>query len=138
VRFGDPETQVVVPRLTADLGELLAQAAAGRIVDEPTFSSDHTVTVVCASEGYPAAPRTGDRIEGIDEARGLDGVSVYCAGVGAGDDGGLVTAGGRVLNVVGRGPTLAEARRRAYEGVARISWPGMHHRDDIAATAAGT
>lgn len=138
VRFGDPETQVVVPRLTSDLGELLAQAAAGRILDEPTFSSDHTVTVVCASEGYPAAPRTGDRIEGIDRARGLEGVSVYCAGVGAGDDGGLVTAGGRVLNVVGRGPTLAEARRRAYEGVARISWPGMHHRGDIAATAAST
>jgi phosphoribosylamine--glycine ligase len=135
VRFGDPETQVVLPRLTSDLTELLTQAADGRLVDEPTFSTDHTVTVVCSSEGYPASPRTGDRIEGIDAARAIEGVSVYCAGVASGGDGGLITAGGRVLNVVGRGPTLAEARRRAYEGVARISWPGMYHRDDIAEVA---
>ncbi|MFN7150978.1 MAG: phosphoribosylamine--glycine ligase [Microthrixaceae bacterium] len=135
VRFGDPETQVVVPRLSSDLTELLAQAAAGRIVDEPTFSSDHTVTVVCASEGYPASPRTGDVIAGIEDARALDGVSVYCAGVAAGVDGELLTAGGRVLNVCGRGPTLAEARARAYAGVERISWPGMYHRNDIAAVA---
>ena len=135
VRFGDPETQVVLPRLTSDLTELLAQAADGRLVDEPTFSTEHTVTVVCASEGYPSSPRTGDVISGIDAARAIEGVSVYCAGVAAGDDGELRTAGGRVLNVVGRGPTLAEARRRAYEGVARISWPGMYHRDDIAEVA---
>jgi phosphoribosylamine--glycine ligase len=135
VRFGDPETQVVVPRLSSDLAELLAQAAAGRIVDEPTFSPDHTVTVVCASEGYPASPRTGDVIAGIEDARALDGVSVYCAGVAAGADGELLTAGGRVLNVCGRGPTLAEARARAYAGVERISWPGMYHRNDIAAVA---
>ena len=135
VRFGDPETQVVLPRVTSDLAELLAQAAAGRIIDEPTISSDHTVTVVCASEGYPASPRTGDPISGIDAARALDGVSVYCAGVAAGDDGALVTAGGRVLNVCGRGPTLADARRRAYDGVARIEWSGMYHRTDIAQAA---
>lgn len=136
VRFGDPETQVVVPRFSSDLTELLAQAAAGRIVDEPTFSDDATVTVVCAAEGYPASPRGGDVISGIDEARALDGVSVYCAGVGASADGDLVTAGGRVLNVCGRGPTLAEARARAYEGVSRIRWDGMFHRADIARTAA--
>jgi phosphoribosylamine--glycine ligase len=136
VRFGDPETQVVVPRFSSDLAELLAQAAAGRLESEPTFSDDATVTVVCASEGYPASPRTGDTIRGIDAARALDGVSVYCAGVGQGADGELVTAGGRVLNVCGRGPTLAEARARAYEGVARISWDGMYHRRDIAETAA--
>jgi len=135
VRFGDPETQVVLPRFTSDLAELLAQAAAGRIVDEPVFSSDHTVTVVCASEGYPGSPRTGDPISGIDSARAIDGVSVYCAGVAAGADGSLVTAGGRVLNVCGRGPTLAEARRRAYEGVAHIGWSGMYHRTDIARAA---
>jgi phosphoribosylamine--glycine ligase len=135
VRFGDPETQVVVPRLSSDLTELLAQAAAGRIVDEPTFSTDHTVTVVCASEGYPASPRTGDVITGIEDARALDGVSVYCAGVAAGADGQLLTAGGRVLNVCGRGTTLAEARARAYAGVERISWPGMYHRNDIAEAA---
>jgi phosphoribosylamine--glycine ligase len=90
---------------------------------------------VCASEGYPASPRTGDVIAGIEDARALDGVSVYCAGVAAGADGELLTAGGRVLNVCGRGPTLAEARARAYAGVERISWPGMYHRNDIAAVA---
>ena len=136
VRFGDPETQVVVPRLESDLAELLAQAAAGAIVDEPVFADDHTVTVVCAAEGYPTGPRTGDAIAGIEDARSIAGVSVYCAGVGAADDGGLVTAGGRVLNVCGRGPTLAEARARAYEGVARIGWRGMYHRSDIAGSAA--
>jgi phosphoribosylamine--glycine ligase len=136
VRFGDPETQVVVPRFSSDLAELLAQAAAGRLESEPTFSDDATVTVVCAAEGYPASPRTGDAIRGIEAARALDGVSVYCAGVGQGADGELVTAGGRVLNVCGRGPTLAEARARAYEGVAQISWDGMYHRRDIAETAA--
>lgn len=136
VRFGDPETQVVVPRFSSDLAELLAQAAAGRLESEPTFSDDATVTVVCAAEGYPASPRTGDAIRGIDAARALDGVSVYCAGVGQGADGELVTAGGRVLNVCGRGPTLAEARARAYEGVAQISWEGMYHRGDIAEVAA--
>src|SRR5690606_6022699 len=115
VRFGDPECQVVVPRLTSDLGELLAQAAAGSIADGPTFTEDHMVTVVCAAEGYPTAPRTGDRIEGLDEARAVEGVTVFCAGVAADGDGALVTAGGRVLNVCGTGPTLAEARRRAYD-----------------------
>jgi phosphoribosylamine--glycine ligase len=136
VRFGDPETQVVVPRFSSDLTELLAQAAAGRLESAPTFSTDATVTVVCASDGYPASPRTGDVIEGIEQARSLPGVSVYCAGVGAGADGALVTAGGRVLNVCGRGTTLAEARARAYEGVARITWDGMYHRSDIAEAAA--
>ncbi len=134
VRFGDPETQVVVPRVTSDLAELLAQAAAGHIVDEPTFTDDAMVTVVAAAEGYPAAPRTGDVITGIDAARALDGVTVFCAGVGV-SDGQLVTAGGRVLNVCGTGPSIESARARAYEGLARISWPGLTHRGDIAATA---
>jgi phosphoribosylamine--glycine ligase len=132
VRFGDPECQVVVPRLTSDLAELLAQAAAGSIESEPTFTDDHVVTVVCASEGYPASPRTGDRIEGLEAARDVPGVTVFCAGVGADDEGRLVTAGGRVLDVCGTGATLAQARERAYEAVGRISWPGMQHRPDIA------
>ena len=135
VRFGDPECQVVVPRLTSDLATLLAEAAAGRISSDPTFTSDARVTVVCASEGYPQSPRTGDRIEGLDVARRIDGVDVYCAGVRTDDAGHLVTGGGRVLNVCGTGPTLAAARDRAYQGVAAISWPGMLHRSDIAATA---
>jgi phosphoribosylamine--glycine ligase len=132
VRFGDPETQVVLPRLSSDLSELLAQAAAGHIEHAPTFVDDAQVTVVLASEGYPASPRTGDVITGLDAARALDGVSVYCAGVRAGADGELLTAGGRVLNVCGRAATVAEARSRAYAGVAEISWPGMHFRTDIA------
>ncbi len=135
VRFGDPETQVVVPRLTSDLTELLAQAAAGAIVDEPTFAQDAMVTVVCAAEGYPSSPRSGDVISGIDAARELDGVEVFCAGVAAAD-GALATNGGRVLNVCGSGATIAEARARAYEGVGRIEWDGKFSRSDIAEAAA--
>jgi phosphoribosylamine--glycine ligase len=132
VRFGDPETQVVLPRLDSDLGELLAQAAAGGLEQVPVFSRDAQVTVVLASEGYPASPRTGDVIVGLDDARAEPGVSVYCAGVRE-RDGDLVTAGGRVLNVCGRGEDVAAAREAAYRGVARITWPGIHHRHDIAA-----
>ena len=137
VRFGDPETQVVLPRLTSDLGELLAGAAGGRLGPEPTFDDGAAVAVVCASEGYPASPRTGDRITGLDAASDMVDVTVFAAGVGADPDGGLVTAGGRVLTVTGRGPTVDDARRRAYEAVAGISWSGMCHRTDVAATPTG-
>jgi phosphoribosylamine--glycine ligase len=137
VRFGDPETQVVLPRLTSDLGELLAAAAAGRLGPEPTFDDWAAVAVVCASEGYPTSPRTGDRISGLDAAAQVAGVTVFAAGVGVDSDCALVTAGGRVLTVTGRGPTVDEARHRAYEAVAKISWPGMCHRTDIAATPTG-
>ncbi|MDG2160286.1 MAG: phosphoribosylamine--glycine ligase [Acidimicrobiales bacterium] len=137
VRFGDPETQVVLPRLTSDLGELLAGAAGGRLGPEPTFDDGAAVAVVCASEGYPASPRTGDRIAGLDAASDMADVTVFAAGVGADPDGGLVTAGGRVLTVTGRGPTVDDARRRAYEAVAGIAWPGMCHRTDVAATPTG-
>jgi phosphoribosylamine---glycine ligase len=135
VRFGDPEAQVILPRLEGDFADVLYQAATGRLTAVLELSSDAMVTVVCASEGYPTAPRTGDVIDGLDEARSMPGVSVFCAGVGADDTGRLVTAGGRVLNVCGRGTDLATARRRAYEAVARISWPGMHYRTDIASLA---
>ena len=136
VRFGDPETQVVLPRLSSDLAALLAEAAAGEIRSAPTFSENATVTVVCASEGYPTSPRTGDPIVGIEDAEALEGVEVMCAGVADDGVGGLVTAGGRVLNVCGTAPTLEGARERAYAGVAAISWPGMQVRTDIAADAA--
>jgi len=137
VRFGDPETQVVLLRLTSDLGGLLAAAAGGRLGPEPTFDDGAAVAVVCASEGYPSSPRTGDRISGLDAASQVTGVSVFAAGVGADPDGALVTAGGRVFTVSGRGPTVDEARHRAYEAVAEISWPGMCHRTDIAAAPTG-
>lgn len=134
-RFGDPESQVVLPRLTSDLAQLLAEAAAGELRSEPTSRDAACVAVACAAEGYPGPTRTGDVVEGVDEARAIDGVEVLYAGVAAGEaPDTLVTAGGRVLYVCGTGPTIAEARARAYEGVARISWPGMHHRTDIAAS----
>ena len=136
VRFGDPETQVVLPRLTSDLGELLASAAAGQLGAEPTFDNGAAVTVVCAAEGYPRDLRTGDVIEGLDDAQAVAGVTVFCAGVGANTNGELITAGGRVLTVTGQGATLAEARQTAYDAVSKISWPGLHHRNDIASDAA--
>ena len=138
VRFGDPEAQVVLPRLSSSLAVLLEEAAAGALNDTPTFVDDACVTVVLASEGYPASPRTGDVIEGIDEASAVPGVTVFCAGVARDDAGRLVTAGGRVLDVTATGATIAEARERAYAAVGRIHWPGMHHRSDIAAEAAST
>ena len=132
VRFGDPDSQVVLLRITSDLAALLASAAAGRVVDDVTYDAEPAVLVVAASEGYPTSPRTGDRIDGIDRARAHDGVTVLCAGVGGAEAGALVTAGGRVLDVIGRGPTIATARARAYRALAEISWSGMHYRSDIA------
>lgn len=135
VRFGDPDSQVVLLRLTSDLAELLAAAADGdlRTAGPVTATDDWIVLVVAASEGYPAAPRTGDVIAGIEEARAVNGAEVLAAGVAADDHGRLVTAGGRVLDVVGRGPDAASARRQAYVALSTVSWPGMHHRSDIAA-----
>jgi phosphoribosylamine--glycine ligase len=136
VRFGDPESQVVLPRLTTDLAGLLAAAAAGDLTKAapPAFADDACVTVVIATEGYPTAPRTGDVIEGIDKAE-ASGATVFCAGVARGPAGDLVTAGGRVLAVTGTGPTVAAARDRAYQAAALLSWPGLYHRTDIAQEA---
>ncbi len=136
VRFGDPETQVVLPRLDGDLAGLLAEAASGSLRTRPRFTGDAAVCVVMASEGYPEASRTGDPIVGLDDAAHLEGVTVFHAGTapsGTGSgSGAVVTSGGRVLGVTGLGPTLEEARSRAYRGVAAISWPGAHVRTDIA------
>ncbi|MGC1511595.1 MAG: phosphoribosylamine--glycine ligase [Acidimicrobiales bacterium] len=132
VRFGDPEAQVVLPLLSSDLVTLLAEAAAGRVVEQPTFAEEAAVTVVCAASGYPVAPRVGDPIVGIDAANDLVGVKVFCAGVGADAEGRLVTAGGRVLGVTAVAATLDEARVSAYRGVARVAFDGMTYRHDIA------
>jgi phosphoribosylamine--glycine ligase len=135
-RFGDPECQVVVPRLTSDLGALLYAAASGAPLPPPEFSDDACVCVVLAVEGYPAAPRTGDVINGLDDAAAVNSVTVFHAGTACGPDDTVVTAGGRVLNVVATGADLAAARARAYDAASRITWPGMHARRDIAAGAA--
>ncbi len=132
VRFGDPDGQVSLVRLTSDLVALLASAAAGALEGRPTYADDAAVLIVAAAEGYPTAPRTGDRIDGVDAARRVPGATVHCAGVAMGDDGSLVTAGGRVLNVIGRGPSIAEARASAYSAIGLLRWPGIHHRTDIA------
>jgi phosphoribosylamine--glycine ligase len=136
VRFGDPEAQAILPLFAGDLAATLADAAAGHLPSGTAWHPWAAVTVVLASEGYPASPRTGDVIEGFEDACREPGVTVYCAGVGRDGVGRLVTAGGRVLDVTGVGPDLETARQRAYRAVSRLSWPGMQHRSDIAATAA--
>jgi phosphoribosylamine---glycine ligase len=142
VRFGDPETQVVLPRLVGDVTGLLAEVAAGALTTTPRFSDASAVCVVMTSEGYPESPRTGDPIAGLDDASSLPGVTVYHAGTapaepGAGGrEGMMVTAGGRVLGVTALGGSLDEARVRAYRGAAAVSWPGAHLRSDIARSAA--
>ena len=135
VRFGDPEAQVVLPRLEGDLAAWLAAAAGGDLeaAPRPTADGGACVTVVMCSEGYPQAPRPGDRVLGLEQAGRVPGVKVYCAGVASGPGGYLVTGGGRVLDVTARAATLEEARRRAYEAAALIHWPGAHYRKDIAA-----
>ena len=134
-RFGDPETQVVLARLESSLADLLMGAATGTLADLPAlqWSDDAAVCVVIAAEGYPESPVTGGVITGLAKADALEGVDVLHAGTRAqGTD--IVASGGRVLSVVGRAPTLAEARECAYAGVALIDLPGSHHRSDIAAS----
>jgi len=133
-RFGDPETQPLLQVLESPLGVLLQAAAQGRLdeVDPPRWKDGAAVAVVVAAADYPGPPRQGDVISGIEDAEALEGVAVLQAGT-ATTDAGLVTAGGRVLAVTGTGRTVADARARAYEGVARIHIDGAHHRTDIAA-----
>ena len=135
VRFGDPETQVVLARLESPLGELLHAAATGRLgeVEPPRWSADAAVTVVVAAHGYPGQVRKGDRISGVDAAEELPGVHVLHAGTALDGDGALVSSGGRVLSVVGVGADVAAARDAAYAGVDRIDLLGSQHRTDIAA-----
>ncbi len=139
-RFGDPETQVVLPRLQTPLSQLLLAAASGNLEDqpEPVFSDDVAITVVLASEGYPEAPQTGRQIEGLAEAAAGPGVRIVHAAT-AGPDapgGALIATGGRVLSVVATGPDFREARARAYEAIRHISLDGAHFRHDIAARVA--
>jgi phosphoribosylamine--glycine ligase len=136
-RFGDPETQAVIPRLGGDIGETLLACAEGELAGrEPRWSPEGCVTVVLASGGYPGSYETGVKIEGLEEAGKFDKVEVFHAGT-ARRDGRVMTAGGRVLAVSALGKDLAEARSRAYEACGLISFEEKHLRTDIAEEAAG-
>ncbi|MGB3305989.1 MAG: phosphoribosylamine--glycine ligase [Thermomicrobiales bacterium] len=132
-RFGDPETQVVLPTLDGDLGLLLEAVADGWLDKLPVPTADgFAVGVSLASHGYPGDYETGFSIHGLDEAAREDDVLIFQAGTKRAADGQIVTAGGRVLSVVGLGGDLQEAHDRAYAAVERISFQGAHYRTDIA------
>ncbi|MCU1544010.1 MAG: purD [Microbacteriaceae bacterium] len=132
-RFGDPETQVVLPRLVTPLSGLLFAAATGTLgrLPYPRFSSDVAVTVVLASEGYPEAPVTGREVTGLDEANAVEGVHITHAATAV-LDGKYIATGGRVLSVVATGRDFATARDRAYRALGHIGLEGSHYRTDIA------
>ena len=136
-RFGDPETQVVLPRLETDLVDIMMAVAEGRPDNiELAWSNTWAVCVVLASEGYPGSYEKGKVILGVQEAEELEGVTVFHAGTALNADDELVTAGGRVLNVVALGDTFDEARERAYEACDLINFEGKQLRMDIGKKAA--
>ena len=137
VRFGDPETQAILPRLQTDLMELMLACADGKLAEhEPRWKDERCVTVIMASAGYPLSSSSGDVIKGLDSEGGLNGVEVYHAGTAVAKDDTFVTAGGRVLAVSALGDTFNGARDKAYEAVRRVSFNGMQFRSDIAAEPA--
>jgi phosphoribosylamine--glycine ligase len=135
-RFGDPETQAVLPRLRSDLLDLLDRSTrlGGLAGAAPEWSPDWAVTVVLASRGYPESSSKGDEIAGLRSIDSLE-TEIFHAGTAESADGRLVTAGGRVLNVTGIGSSPAEARERAYDAAERIQFEGKQMRRDIAARA---
>jgi phosphoribosylamine--glycine ligase len=137
-RFGDPETQALLPRMKSDLLALLEATIDGKI-DNHSIDWDKrvSVTVVLASAGYPGKYETGKVISGLDEAAKLEGIQVFHAGTKIADNQ-VLTAGGRVLAVTALGSTIAAARGRAYEAAARIEFEGCHYRRDIALSAASS
>jgi phosphoribosylamine--glycine ligase len=141
VRFGDPEAQAVLPRVDGRLGAVLLAAARGSLDsldggllgDHRATAAEATVAVVLAAAGYPSAPRTGDPIDGLAAARAAGALVFH--GATATRHGWPVTAGGRVVTVVGRGDDLPEARERAYTAAQLVRFAGMHYRRDIGAPA---
>ncbi len=130
-RFGDPECQVVLPRLESDLAEVMLDVINNNLSERKLrWSDDHTACVVMASGGYPGTYEKGWIIEGLEEAATVEGTYVFHAGT-ARKGGKIVTAGGRVLSVTARGETLAAAVNRAYAAVAKIRFQGAHYRRDI-------
>ena len=133
-RFGDPETQTIVPRIEGDLAQALLAAANGDLGEVELAAADTAaVTVVLAAEGYPEGRDAGSPIDGVEDAE-AEGALVFHAGTAV-RDGQLVTSGGRILNVTGHGDTLDDARAKAYEACERISFQGARYRRDIAAKA---
>jgi phosphoribosylamine--glycine ligase len=139
-RFGDPETQAILPRFAHGFAATLEACATDQLAAHRAATLVHgeiaTVTVVAASQGYPGSFPTGVPIEGLDGVTLLPGVEVFHAGTAIDEEGRVVTAGGRVLAVTGTGTSIREARDRAYGGMAQIRFDGMHYRTDIAARAA--
>lgn len=132
-RFGDPETQVLLPRLRTDLLDVILAVVDGKLEAQTVqWTDDAAVCVVLASGGYPGPYETGKPITGIADAEAMPNVFVYHAGTKMLEDGSFVTAGGRVLGVTATGPTIADAVKRAYEAAHKISFEGMHMRSDIA------
>jgi phosphoribosylamine--glycine ligase len=134
-RFGDPETQVLIPRFDGDWLELLHACATGGLGERRlSWRDEAAVCVVMAAGGYPGSYEKGLPISGVAEAEALDDVVVFHAGTRL-DGEAIATSGGRVLGVTALGRDLAAARERAYAGVARIAWPAEQHRSDIALDA---
>jgi phosphoribosylamine--glycine ligase len=137
-RFGDPETQALIPRLEGDLAEALAACIEGRLSEVKMQYSDQVcVSVVAASGGYPGSYETGIPVEGLPEASAVEGVTLFHAGTEDGPAGGVVTSGGRVLAVSALGEGFAEARRRAEDALGKVSFDGMRYRSDIGAEETG-
>ena len=134
VRFGDPECEILMRRMSSDLYVHLLESAQGSLHTPIEFCDDAAVAVCLAADGYPATPIRGDVISGVDAANALPDVVVFHAGTQR-NNGELLTNGGRVLVVTATGATIDEAQIKAYEGVDAISWPGMHYRTDIGAQA---
>ena len=131
VRFGDPETQVLMMRLDSDLLAALKATADGTLAGhEPRWRDDAALTVVLAANGYPGTPLKGTEIRGLDAARATPGVEIFHAGTRREGDK-ILADGGRVLNVTARGATVADAQAQAYAAIAKIDWPGGFCRHDI-------
>jgi phosphoribosylamine--glycine ligase len=135
-RFGDPETQALMPRLGSEPARLFLACARGSLAGERVeLRPGACVTVILASGGYPGAYVTGFEVGGLRDAERVEGVTVFHSGT-AERQGRVVTAGGRVLSVSATGSSMTEARDRAYDASSRVSFEGMRHRTDIAALAA--
>jgi phosphoribosylamine--glycine ligase len=131
VRFGDPECQVLMPRMKDDLLTLMLATANGELEKSSVRWNDEVaITVVLANQGYPGKYQSGAEIRGIERANAVEGVTVFHAGTKS-DGGKILSNGGRVLNVTATGKTVTEARERAYKAIALIDWPEGFYRKDI-------